>query len=455
MSNQQPTIGIIGCGYVGLTLAAVLAAAGYRVHAIETNPARLEAIKSGRSFFYEAGADALIRYGLKTGNLLPDNTFDTLSNCDIVFSCVGTPDNPDGSSNLTYVFAAAEAATCHMDNGAIFVQKSTVPVGAGAQVKKLFKEAGRKTAYVSCPEFSREGTAISDTLWFDRVVCGSDDQLAAARVLELHRTIQRQQETIATIAGLDKHTTGNSPQYLTTTVSSAELIKVTANAFLALKISFANAIAKLADAAGADITAVMDGVGSDQRIGRAFLKAGRGYGGGCFPKDVSGLIRSAEDHGVDMEIMHAATAVNDSMPHYIIQKAGKALGKGADWQDTKVAVLGLSFKAGTSDTRRSPAITIANTLADLGAAVHTYDPKSMDEAKPLLRQSIQLAKNVNEALADAAAVFIATDWREFIDLDWTMIAKNAPDAVIVDCTNRLDSNTVRTAGLRYVGVGRS
>jgi len=453
--GYRPAIGIIGCGYVGLTLAAVLAAAGYRVHAIESDPARLRALKSGKSFFYEAGADALIRHGLNSNTLLPGSRFDALSACNIVFSCVGTPDNPDGSSNLSYVFAAAQEAARSMQPEAIFVQKSTVPVGTGARIAKLF-QASKQITYVSCPEFSREGTAIRDTLWFDRIIAGSDTPQAAKQVLAIHKTIEQQRDAIADIASLSQPTTYSNAQYIHTTVSSAELIKVTANAFLALKISFANSIAKLADAANADITAVMDGAGSDRRIGRAFLQAGRGYGGGCFPKDVSGLIRSAEDHGVDMEIMHAATAVNESMPHYIIQKAQKCLGPdNSVWRGKKAAVLGMSFKAGTSDTRRSPAITIANTLADLGAIVYAFDPEAMDEAKPLLGQSIQPAKNTNEAVADATAIFVATDWQDFISLNWTIVAENAPNAVVVDCMNRLDNTAVRTAGLQYVGVGRS
>ncbi len=351
-TDTKPIITIIGCGYVGLTLAAVLASAGYTVYALEVNPKRLDAIKQGRSFFYEAGADQLIAAGLKSGKLIPTDSYsEAIPASNIIFSCVGTPDNPDGSSNLSYVFDAANSALSLMKNGTIFVQKSTVPVGIGAKLEATFAKSGKSIAYVSCPEFSREGTAISDTLWSDRVVTGSADTVSAQKVLDLHRAIERAQGLIAKAAGLTPPAIPPAPQYLVVGLGSAELIKVTANAFLALKISFANAIAKLADQAGADITAVMDGVGSDKRIGRAFLNAGRGYGGGCFPKDVSGLIRSAEEYGVDMDIMHAATATNDSMAHYVINKAKTALGAGNtdDVLNGKtIAVLGLSFKAGTA-----------------------------------------------------------------------------------------------------------
>ncbi len=448
-------IGVVGCGYVGLTLAAVLAAAGFRVYAIEVNPDRLRAIQSGKSFFYETGADRLICHGIDSGSLIAGDKYDILANCHIIFSCVGTPDNSDGSSNLSFVFAAAQQAASYMQNDALFVQKSTVPVGTGEKIRAIFQKAGLHSSYVSCPEFSREGTAITDTLWFDRIVAGSDDSTAAEYILELHRAIEHKRDDIAQIAGLTQRSQAK-PTYLTTSISSAELIKVTANAFLALKISFANSIAKLADAAGADITAVMDGVGADRRIGKAFLQAGRGYGGGCFPKDVSGLIRSAEDQGIDMKIMQAAMAVNASMPRYVIHKACAAFGTDdTAWQNKKVAVLGLSFKAGTSDTRRSPAIAIANSLAELRAIVTAYDPEAMADAGPLLLSAVKQAGGTMDAIRDTDCIFIATDWPEFINLDWSGVALHAPGAMVVDCMNRLDAAAVRAAGLRYTGIGRS
>ena len=286
MADAKPTVTIIGCGYVGLTLAAVLANAGINVYALEMNPKRLAAIKEGRSFFYELGADPLIAAGVKSGKLIPTDSYErSIPQSSIVFSCVGTPDNPDGSSNLSYVFDAATAALKLMKPGAIFVQKSTVPVGTGAKIEQLIAGSRKKIPYVSCPEFSREATAIVDTLWFDRAITGSADREAAQKVLDLHKHIEHERESIARTAGLKAPDPLPKSQYMIVSRNSAELIKVSANAFLALKISFANSIAKLADTAHADITEVMDGVGSDRRIGRAFLNAGRGYGGGCFDAD--------------------------------------------------------------------------------------------------------------------------------------------------------------------------
>ena len=458
MAKNKPVITIIGCGYVGLTLGAVLANADYTVYAVEIDPRRLGAIKAGRSFFYEEGADPLIARAVKTGKLIPTDSYTkAVPASDIIFSCVGTPDNADGSSNLSYVFDAVTQALELMHPGTVYVQKSTVPVDTGAKIEALFRESGKQIQYVSCPEFSREGTAILDTLWFDRVVTGASNHQAAEQVLDLHRTIEKQSSVIAGYAGLPIPANPPAAQYMTVARASAELIKVSANAFLALKISFANSIAKLADASGADIIEVMDGIGSDRRIGRAFLNAGRGYGGGCFPKDVSSLIRNAEDHGVDMDIMRAATAVNNSMPHYIIRCVKKRLGDHSDnssLKDKKIAVLGLSFKAGTSDIRRSPALVIANTLAEQGAIVHAYDPEAMEEARHKLVRGITLTRSLQAAIKDAEIVCVSTDWPQFRQLDLQLLARTSPPVLLVDCMNCFDPEAVTAAGIDYLGVGR-
>lgn len=454
-SAQQPTVTVLGCGYVGVTTAVVLANCGFNVYAIEPNPERLDILKAGRSFFYEAGVDALIASALQTGSLVfTDSYEDSVSNSSVVFSCVGTPDNADGSSNLTYVFEAAEHAAKLMKLGTIFVQKSTVPVGTGVRVEQVLAKTGASVRYVSNPEFLAESTAIKDTLWFDRCVTGSEDKPAAQAVLDLYKTVEQNAAKLAQLAQIKTPPHIPAPQYISTTRNSAELIKVSSNAFLALKISFANSIAKLADSANADVTEVMGAVGADRRIGRAFLNAGRGFGGGCFPKDVSGLIRSAEEYGVDMEVMNAATEVNSSMPHYIISKAKKAFGgsRDGDFSGARVAVLGLSFKAGTSDTRRSPAIAIANTLAEQGAIVNAYDPKAMEEAPPMLHQGVTLCESMDAALTEAECIFIATDWPEFKTLSPEQLSCAK---LLVDCMNCLDSDKFTGASLKYIGVGKN
>lgn len=447
----SPTIAVIGCGYVGLTTAAILAQCGLTVHALETDQSRLESLRNGRSFFYEAGIEALLAAGLASRHLLPtDDYLQAIPQADIVFSCVGTPDNPDGSANLSYIFDAATKAAGLMKDGAIFVQKSTVPVGTGQKLQPLFHTRRRKLQYVSNPEFLREGTALSDTIWPDRVIAGSTDLAATQSVLDVYRYIEEHAGHLSAVLAVTPPEMIIKPRYITTDLASAELIKVSANAFLALKISFANSIAKLADQANADVVNVMDAVGADHRIGKAFLQAGRGYGGGCFPKDVSSLIHSAEEYGLDLAVMRAAADVNASMPQYIIDKALVAYG--SPLQGVHVAVLGLAFKSGTSDTRRSPGIAIANLLAGLGAKVSAYDPQAMADTTGL-HLSANRCDSTAQAIRDAELVFIATDWPEFADLIHDGLLDNCPVKVVVDCVNCLEPAQL-SAGITYVGVGR-
>jgi UDPglucose 6-dehydrogenase len=447
----QTTLTVLGAGYVGLTTGALLAHAGYKVFIVEPNAKRLEAIKSGRSFFYEHGLDAIIASALALGNLVPTDSYEeSIPHSSVVFSAVGTPDNVDGSSNLDYVFTAANEAAKHMQDGSLFVQKSTVPVGTGARVEELFADQNPTVHYVSNPEFLREGTAVADTLYFDRVVTGGQHESANNAVLDIYRQLEQHRSKIASLTSIQHPETKGI--YISTSLSSAELIKVTANAFLALKISFANSIAQLADVAGADIVEVMDAVGADNRIGRQFLNAGRGYGGGCFPKDVSGLIATGNDLGVDLTIMRAAQQVNEEMPGYILhklqEKVGGALAK------KRVALLGLSFKAGTSDTRKSPGIAIAHLLHRAEAIVSAYDPKANEEAAEEIGDHVTLHESVKQAIKGAEIIVIATDWDELINYPMDSY-KDSGASIVVDAVNRLDAVKAKMAGLTYIGVGRS
>ena len=451
MKDSSVTITVLGAGYVGLTTAALFANAGVKVHLIEPNPERLDTIKHGRSFFFEEGINPIIKRAVKAGSLIPtDGYSESVGKSSIVFSCVGTPDNPDGSSNLNYVFGAAESAAKYMKPGTIYVQKSTVPVGTGRKLEEFFAKNGIDIAYVSNPEFLREGTALFDTLYFDRVVAGGDSKTAVKKVLGLYRQLQNHRDEIAALSGVKKD--GVDGQYISTTLNSAELIKVTANAFLALKISFANSIAKLADKVNADVVEVMKAVGADPRIGEKFLNAGRGYGGGCFPKDVSGLISSGLEHGIDLEIMQAAQLINQSMPGYIVEKLKDELG--GSLKTKKIAVLGLAFKSGTSDVRKSPGVAIANSLSKADSIVVAYDPEANKEARHDLLHDVQLTDSTTSALAGVDAVIIATDWPEFTKLAPMDIKNCMKGIVLVDAMNVFDSTAVKNAGLTYLGVGR-
>lgn len=444
------SITVLGAGYVGLTTAALLAHTGNTVYVVEPNKERLDIIKQGRSFFFEEGLDSIVSAAIEMKTLIPTDSYEkSVPSSSIIFSCVGTPDNPDGSSNLTYVFTAAETAAKHMKPGAVFVQKSTVPVGTGRKVEALFHDLKKDITYVSNPEFLREGTALSDTLFFDRVVVGGDNKAAVNAVMDIYMDLEQYRDHIAHIAHIPLGPRGD--QYIATTLNSAELIKVTSNAFLALKISFANSIAMLADKADADVVEVMDAVGADNRIGRAFLNAGRGYGGGCFPKDVSGLISSALEYGVDLEIMHAAQNLNMQMPGYIVDKLQDEAGESL--QGKRIAVLGLAFKAGTSDVRKSPGVAIANKLAHAGAHVVTYDPQAKEEAASDLSSSIEQAEAIESAVKDADIVVIATEWREILDYSASSLASKMKGTILLDAVNQYSGSEATNAGLRYIGIG--
>lgn len=452
-TNQtQTTVTILGAGYVGLTTAVVLAHSGHTVYVVEPNEARLKIIRTGASFFFEEGLDTLISHAIDSGNLIPTNSYEeSVPNSSVIFSCVGTPDNPDGSSNLTYVYAAATQTATLANEGVVYAQKSTVPVGTGKKIEQLFKNARKKIDYISNPEFLREGTAIYDTLFFDRVVVGGDSRRAIDTITNIYRGIEQSRDHIAHIAHVPIDPRGN--QYIATTLNSAELIKVTSNAFLALKISFANSIALLADQANADILEVMDAVGADTRIGRSFLQAGRGYGGGCFPKDVSGLISSGLEHGIDLEILHAAQAVNNAMPGYIVDKLQDTLD--GSLENKKVAVLGLAFKANTSDVRRSPGIAIANTLRGSGAHVTAYDPEAKYEATNDLYNGIVIVDSIDTAIKNADAVLITTEWSTILNYPAEQFAKRMSGTVLFDTVNQYNTEAAKNAGLTYIGIGHN
>ncbi len=448
--DKSKTITILGTGYVGLTAAVLFAHTGYKVYAVDVNQSHLKAVRSGRSFFYEEGIDRLIKPAVKNGLLVPTDSYkDSIPASKFVFSCVGTPDNPDGSSNLDFVYQAAETAAKYMGNSSIYIQKSTVPVGTGAKVGTIIGKINRHIPYLSNPEFLREGTAIKDYLSGDRIVIGGSDSSAGAELEALYENLFVKRSVIAQMANISIDPA--KPRYIHTGLESAELIKVTSNAFLALKISFANSIAKLADHTNADITEVMNAVGADNRIGGAFLNAGRGYGGGCFPKDVSGLIASATEHGVDLPIMVAASDVNESMPGYIANKLLYELGS---FENKTIAVLGLAFKSGTSDARQSPGVKLANILSHSGASVRAFDPKSNHEVSIDLLKEIKIAASAEEAFDGCDAVCIATDWPLFTQYNLVTLAMRLRTKVLVDCMNSFDIDEVRNAGLAYIGVGR-
>lgn len=450
--NNNPTITVIGGGYVGLTTAVLFSHSGHKVYLIETDKERLDVIKSGRSFFFETGLDSLIKTSIEKHGLIPTDSYSIgIPKSEIVFSCVGTPDNPDGSFDMSYVFDSVKKSAKYLKPNAIFVQKSTVPVGTGILIEKILSRNNKGVAYVSNPEFLREGHSISDSLAPDRVVVGGRSVKAVNKVIGLYKTLEKNRASIAKTA--DIKIKPNKIPYIKTNTNSAELIKISSNAFLAIKISFANSIAKLADRVDADVNEIMDAVGADKRIGHSFLNAGRGFGGGCLPKDISGLIASGIENGVDLDIIKAAKDVNDSMPGYIIEKLRSSIG--GSLKNKRVAVLGLSFKANINDTRKSPGIAMANLLDKAEAIISVYDPQVDRESAEDLNTDIIWQYSAIDAIKNNEAVIIATDWKEFLELSPKRYAENMTGKkIFVDATNRFQKSKMSSAGLSYIGVGR-
>lgn len=453
-------ITIIGSGYVGTTLAAMLSNSGYQTYLLDIDQTKIDIIKTGKSHFFEAGLDSFITGGIDSGNLFPTVSYEeAIPGSDIIFSCVGTPDNRDGSSNLSFIKKATESTAVHVFKDIIFVQRSTVPVGTGRELIQIFENnTNKKVTYVSNPEFLAEGRAVLDSLNPSRIVLGSDDQKKLEDVQQLFNAIYNFAKDIDVKEFSDFASTYsnfktkiNEPNYIFTSLESAELIKVTANAFLATKISFTNATAKLADASGADITEVMNGVGADPRIGRSFLYAGLGFGGGCFPKDVSGLISNFKDNNVANPILDGVVEVNKSMPEYLLRKLQSL---GSEIRDKKVAILGLSFKPGTSDARKSQSVILANLLVDRVDKVKAFDPIAMEEAKHDLSKGVELTSSIEEAVKSVDIVIIATEWPIFKELDWVLAKELMNGNIIVDGRNCLNKEEIINLGFEYVGVGR-
>jgi UDPglucose 6-dehydrogenase len=442
ITQQAPSaskIGVVGAGYVGLTTAACLAHLGHRVVCADLDDDRVARLRRGEIPIVEEGLAEIVAASLANGSL----TFEVgaaraAEDTDVVFLCVPTPQGPDGGADLRYIEAAAAEIAPALRPGALVVNKSTVPVGSTRAVEDVLHRPD--VAVVSNPEFLREGTAVADFLDPDRVVIGADDRAAGERLAEVYAPL--------------------NASVLITDPASAETIKYAANGFLAMKISFVNAIAAMCEAVGANVDDVVEGIGSDQRIGRAFLKPGPGWGGSCFPKDSKALVKIAADYGYDFTMMKGVIDVNEEQRRRMVGKVRKALGfgPGGGLRGGLVAILGLTFKAGTDDLRDSPSLTMVRSLLASGAKVRAFDPTVSTVAegtKAVSLAGIELVGGAIDAARGARVLVIATEWPEFAKLDLAEVAAAmAPDAVIVDTRNLLDPASVRAAGLQYDGVGR-
>lgn len=433
------TITFIGHGYVGLVTAAVFADLGNTVWVIGHTQGKIDNLKKGIIPIYEPGLDEIVKRNVKAKRLLFTLDYKpAIAESDVVFIAVGTPPRPDGSADLSVVFDVAQKLGKELDGYTVVITKSTVPVGTNHKVKEIIEKVKPQKAQfdiASVPEFLREGQAISDTFHPDRVVIGTESPKAQEMLVELHKPIVN----------------GKNTQLVLTTIETAEMIKYASNAFLATKISFANAIAQLSEHVHADGPAVLEAIGLDKRIGRSFLSAGAGYGGSCFPKDVKALISIAADYGYDFQLLKVVEHINKEATHSIVHKAQQMLGK--DLKGKTVGVLGLSFKPDTDDMRDAPSVIIIQELQKLGLHIQAYDPVAMDNAKKLLK-NVQFVQDAYSTAKDADALIIATEWNEFRQLDLAKIRKLLKVPNLIDGRNIYDPQKAHALGFNYNGVGR-
>ena len=421
------TITFVGHGYVGLVTAATFADLGNKVWVIGHTFEKIENLKKGILPIYEPGLEEIVKKNVLAKRLFFTLDYDkAIPESEVVFIAVGTPPKTTGEADLSVVFEVAEKIGKHIDGYTIIATKSTVPVGTNKEVKKIIESVKSKNVefdIASCPEFLREGQAISDTLNPDRVVFGIESKKASDTMTELHRPI--------------------GGKRVISNIETAEMIKYASNAFLATKISFANTIAKISELTGADGPSVLQAVGLDSRIGSAFLSAGGGYGGSCFPKDVKALIAIAKKHGYDFRLLREVEEVNNEAIHSIVDKAKDMLGN--TLMRKTVCILGLAFKPDTDDIRDAPSLLVIKALQELGAEIKAYDPIAMENAKIILK-NVTFSINAQEAIKDSDILILMTEWNEFKNLDFKKLKKDMRSPLILDARNIFDPKLIQDLG---------
>ena len=430
-------IAVVGTGYVGLVVGACLAETGHDVICADIDERKIDALNNGKIPIYEPGLDKLVEHNLEEGRL----TFTTeveraVRDSFIIFIAVGTPPDEDGSADLKHVLAVAATIGRSMDGERIVITKSTVPVGTAALVREAIqKETSHPVHVCSNPEFLKEGAAVDDFMKPDRVVLGVDNERAGEILRDLYAPFVR---------------TGND--ILLMDVSSAEITKYAANAMLATRISFMNAVAQLCEKTGADVTQVRMGIGSDARIGPSFLFPGVGYGGSCFPKDVKALVKTMNDMGADASILEAVEAVNDRQKHLLLNAATARFGE--DLTGRTFAVWGLAFKPNTDDMREAPSLVTIQGILERGGRVVAHDPVARHEAERILGDTIEYRDHNYETLEGADALVIHTEWHPYRRPDFPRIKDLLREPVILDGRNLYNPAQMRELGFEYVSVGR-
>ena len=430
-------ITVVGTGYVGLVVGACLAETGNDVVCADVDAGKIERLRQNVLPIYEPGLEELVERNQRQKRLsFTSDVAGAIAGCHVVFIAVGTPPDEDGSADLRHVLDVADLIGRHMSRELVVVTKSTVPVGTAAKVSVAVEKRARFPFHLcSNPEFLKEGAAIDDFMKPDRVVLGVESDFARSVMTELYAPFVR---------------TGKPILFMD--IPSAEMTKYAANAMLATRISFMNEIANLCERVGADVDLVRGGIGSDVRIGSSFLFPGPGYGGSCFPKDVKALARTARDAGSPCTVLEAVDSANDRQKHVLFEKVERALGS---LDGAHIAVWGLAFKPQTDDMRESPALVLIDALLAAGATVAAHDPAAMDEARRRLGDTITYAPTNYDALADADALVVVTDWNEYRRPDFERIRRSLRQPVVVDGRNLYHRKRMRELGFAYHCIGRT
>ena len=435
-------IAVVGTGYVGLVSGTCFAEMGVNVTCVDVDKAKVESLRNGQIPIYEPGLDELVKRNVAEGRLhFTTDLASCIDDVDIVFSAVGTPPDEDGSADLRYVLEVARTFGQNIKKYTLLVTKSPVPVGTAAKVKAAIAEELAKRGedvpfdVASNPEFLKEGAAISDFMRPDRVVVGVDSERAREFMSRLYRPLML-----------------NNFRVIFTDIPSAEMIKYAANSMLATRISFMNDIANLCELVGADVNMVRKGLGSDTRIGSKFLYPGCGYGGSCFPKDVKALIKTAEKAGYDMKVLRAVEDVNECQKELLVKKLVKRLGN--DLSGKTIALWGLAFKPETDDMREATSLVVIDMLVKAGARVRVFDPVAMNECKRRVGDIVEYATDMYDALVDADAMLMLTEWKQFRMPSWNVIARTMRNPLIIDGRNIYDPEELLSMGIEYHCIGR-
>lgn len=435
-------IAIVGTGYVGLVTGTCFAETGVNVTCVDVNAEKIENLQKGIIPIYESGLEDMVQRNVNAGRLHFTTALENcLDNVDIVFSAVGTPPDEDGSADLSYVLAVAKTIGANMKKYTLVVTKSTVPVGTAHKVKDTIQaELDKRGVSIefdvaSNPEFLKEGNAIDDFMSPDRVVVGVESERAKKLMTKLYKPFMMLNSRVIFMD-----------------IPSAEMTKYAANSMLATRISFMNDIANLCELVGADVNMVRDGIGSDSRIGRKFLYPGCGYGGSCFPKDVKALIKTAEQNGYPMRVLKAVEEVNETQKSLLFEKLEKIFN--GDLEGKTIALWGLAFKPGTDDMREAPALVLIEKLRKAGCVVRAYDPAAMGESKRRIGDTIFYACDMYDALLDADALMLVTEWKEFRLPAWGVVKKTMKQPVILDGRNIYDAKELQDLGFVYRCIGK-